>query len=211
MNNTRNTEDETEMAPPVLRCHFDVGLFDPAWPGQGGEAHYPTMPLRSIANMAEGVKAVMKPDSWLFLWTTKSLVAEATAIMRDWGYEPRDTIWWTKLNRFGVGNPKYGIRRAVEPLLVGTRGDVTAATRITPDWFAAPVGRHSEKPHHQYALIDALCGMDVTRAEFFARHKQPGYLAWGNEVDADFTLAPWGYPVPSDKNRSRREEVGDGS
>jgi N6-adenosine-specific RNA methylase IME4 len=61
-------------------------------------------------------------------------------------------------------------------------------------WLYAPVQEHSHKPEEQYALIERLS--DGPYLEFFARRRQHGWFAWGNEITADIVIP--GYPVPSD-------------
>ncbi|MEV8339727.1 MT-A70 family methyltransferase [Leucobacter sp. NPDC077196] len=184
-----------------LELH-DVALVDPPWQNQGGEKHYPTMSLRRIIGMRDAIRAHMKPDSWLFLWTTKSLVEEAKHVLKEWGYEYGESITWGKLNRYGYGNKRIGVRRATEILLIGTRGNVVSDFRAQPDWFASPAGRHAEKPLEQYAIIERIAGADARVLELFARVRRPDprYSFWGNELDrCDVNFAPWGYPVPADQ------------
>jgi N6-adenosine-specific RNA methylase IME4 len=106
-------------------------------------------------------------------------------------------ITWVKLNRLGLSS-RYGVRNATEHLLLCTRGRVPVAFRSQPSWFATPVGKHSEKPHEQYAIIDRLSGPGKSKLELFARHRQPGWEVWGNEIESDVSLSAWGYSVPSD-------------
>ncbi|KJL42012.1 hypothetical protein RR49_00310 [Microbacterium ginsengisoli] len=197
-------------APDCLAQYgpYDAILADVPWPGQTGEKHYDTMSLSEISGLADAVKSVSAENAWLFFWTTKGLFHEAQGIMRDWGFEPIDWITWGKLNRYGMGGIKSGVRRATEYLLVGTRGKVTPASHVVPDWFAAWVAKHSEKPHFQYAYVDALAGMDVKRLELFARHKQPGWDVWGNEIESDVSFLKFGYAVPSDFTDNRKQENG---
>lgn len=180
---------------------WDACLADPPWMGMSGEKHYETMTQSEIEGMGDGVRAIMKPDSWLFLWTTKSLIEEAKAVMDAWGFTYRDTIYWVKPNHFGFGSKRVGIRRATEMLLVGTSGNVETFFRSQPDWFPAPVSRHSEKPAEQYAIIERIAGPDANAIELFARRRFPDarWGFWGNELDTcDVSLAPFGYPVPAD-------------
>lgn len=181
---------------------FDVVLADPPWQNQGGEKHYPTMPISRIAGMGEAIRAHTKPDSWLFLWTTKSFQDEAKQVLKTWGYEYGESITWGKLNRYGYGNKRIGVRRATEILLVGYRGNVASDFRAQPDWFASPAGRHAEKPLEQYAIVERIAGTDARVLELFARVRRPDprYGFWGNELDqCDVNFAPWGYPVPADQ------------
>lgn len=176
---------------------FDVILCDVPWQRQGGEKHYDTMPLTDIAGMADAVKTLAAPNCQLLFWTTNALVEEANEVIRVWGFKRQSMITWVKLNRLGLSSP-YGVRNATEHLLLATRGRVPVAFRSQPSWFATPVSKHSEKPHEQYAIIDRLAGPGKRKLELFARHHQPGWDVWGNEVASTVSLAAFGYPVPSD-------------
>ena len=198
-----NIQNEIISAGPLEDQRWDAVLADPPWQGQGGERHYPTMSLARIEGMGEAIRAITKPDSWLFLWTTKSLQDEARAVMKAWGYDYGDTIYWTKPNHFGFGKKSIGVRRATEMLLVGTRGRVKTNFRSQPDWFPAPLGEHSEKPFEQYAIISRIAGRSARTIELFARRRFPDarFGFWGNELEqCDVSLAPWGYPVPADQS-----------
>ena len=211
-NNT--TSDTAEPATPVVAspAKYDVILADPPWAGQSGEPHYDTMSIDAIAGLADAVKSVAAEDSWLFFWTTKSLHAQAEEIIKAWGFEyaPGEWVTWAKLNKFGFGRRKTEIRRATESIFVATRGSVSAANLNVPDYFVYRVGRHSEKPHAQYAYIDDIAGMNVRRLELFARHKQPGWDVWGQEVESDVSFRKFGYPVPSDFARQHTPTTGGG-
>jgi N6-adenosine-specific RNA methylase IME4 len=182
---------------------YKIGIADPPWQGQSGEKHYGTMSQSAIVGMGEAVKSVMDENSWMLMWTTKGLIPEAIEVLHAWGYtfNHADLIVWGKLNHFGFGGLKTGVRRATEYLLVGVRGQVQPAMRNIPDWFAAPVGPHSVKPFHQYGIAESLTGRGVRGIEFFARHRQPGWDQWGDDPavqPTSISLATFGYPVPSD-------------
>ena len=181
---------------------YDALLMDPPWSHQGGEKHYDTMTLEEIAGMGEAIRSVAADNCQLFMWTTNALITEATRIGTEWGFTRRSIITWVKLNRLGLSSP-YGVRNATEQLLLFTRGRVPVAYRSQPSWFATPVGKHSEKPHEQYAIIDRLAGPGKKKLELFARHRQPGWDAWGNEVDSQVSFEKFGYPVPSDFDEER--------
>ena len=53
---------------------------------------------------------------------------------------------------------------------------------------------HSHKPEEQYAVIERISGGPYL--ELFARRAQPGWDAWGNQIDSQVSIP--GYPVPSD-------------
>jgi hypothetical protein len=68
---------------------------------------------------------------------------------------------------------------------------------------------HSHKPEEQYGLIERISPGPYL--ELFARRRQSGWHAWGNEIEADISIP--GYPVPSDRrngqgtNTSHRPQV----
>ena len=206
MKNQEALETTSVTEAPTGRELYDAILADPPWQGQGGERHYSTMSLEQISDMSGAIRAHTKPNSWLFLWTTKSLVDEAKNILSAWGYEYGDSITWGKLNRYGFGKKRIGVRHATEILLIGTRGDVASHYRSHPDFFISPAGRHAEKPLEQYAIVERTVGSDARVLELFARVRRPDprYGFWGNELETcDVNFAPWGYPVPADRNFTR--------
>ena len=61
-------------------------------------------------------------------------------------------------------------------------------TEKKPNMIYNEAMKHSKKPDITREKIIALAG-DLPRAELFARQKIPGWDAWGNEVDSDFSLS----------------------
>jgi hypothetical protein len=58
---------------------------------------------------------------------------------------------------------------------------------------------HSVKPMEMYAWAERL--FEGPYLELFARSKPSStadWTVWGNEIKSGVSLAPWGYPVPSD-------------
>ena len=60
----------------------------------------------------------------------------------------------------------------------------------------APLQDHSHKPEEQYAVIERVSSGPYL--ELFARRRQPGWAAWGNQIDSDIVIP--GYSVPSDQS-----------
>ena len=71
-----------------------------------------------------------------------------------------------------------------ELLLVAKRGDIPPpppeARRSSV--IEAPRGRHSEKPHVVYEMIEAHYPT-LAKIELFARNLRDGWTSWGNEIE----------------------------
>lgn len=201
MNTTTNPRFATA-APYEAPERFDVIYADPPWDveqqgARGADHHYDLMTMPRILAMGEAVKALAKDDAHLYLWVTNATLRAGYDVMDAWGFTPRTgPITWTK-PRLGLGN--Y-LRNATEHVLFGTRGRAPVKFRSQPTWMFAPLQQHSVKPDEMYAVIDRLSGKDTSKLELFARRvpPAPGWKVWGNEIESDVTLAPWGFPVPSD-------------
>ncbi|BDT94160.1 DNA methyltransferase [Nocardia sputorum] len=173
-------------------------MADPPWNidqagGRGAIQHYPLMTVEQIANMPVGDLA--EDDAHLWLWVTNGSWRAGYDVMTAWGFTYRSPLTWVK-PRLQLG--QY-LRNMTEHVLFGTRGRAPVNFRAQPTWFIAPVQEHSHKPEEQYAIIERVSGGPYL--ELFARRRQPGWDAWGNEIDSDIVLP--GYPVPSDRKRSR--------
>jgi N6-adenosine-specific RNA methylase IME4 len=179
-----------------IRGPFGTILADPPWEiGQhgawGAQAHYRLMSLDDIAAMPVGELAT--PNAHLWLWVTNATLRAGYDVMQAWGFTPRSPLTWVK-PRMGLG--RY-LRNATEHLILGTRGNTPARFRAQPTWLFAPVQDHSHKPEEQYAVIERVSPGPYL--ELFARRRQPGWAAWGDQITSDIAIP--GYPVPSDQNR----------
>lgn len=168
-------------------------LADPPWDIQqtgarGADQHYPLMHLPAIKAMP--VAELAEADAHLWLWVTNATLRVGYDVMEAWGFVPRSPLTWVK-PRLGLGN--Y-LRNATEHLILGTRGHAPVRFRAQPTWLFAPLQDHSHKPEEQYAVIERIS--DGPYLELFARRRQPGWHAWGNEIDSDISISD--YPVPSD-------------
>lgn len=72
-------------------------------------------------------------------------------------------------------------RANTEPCLLAVRGKMPVTNQDVNQIILAPRGEHSAKPHEQYKKIQRLYP-GKKRVELFARHKQPGWDVWGNEL-----------------------------
>lgn len=168
-------------------------LADPPWDVQqrgerGAEKHYSLMSLEQIAAMP--VADLAEDNAHLWLWVTNATLRQGYDIAEAWGFTVRSPLTWVKF-RLGLGN--Y-LRNSTEHLLFATRGTAPVEFRSQPTWINAPVQDHSHKPEEQYALIERISPGPYL--ELFARRRQRGWDAWGNQIDSDVTVPS--YPVPSD-------------
>jgi N6-adenosine-specific RNA methylase IME4 len=177
--------------------HFRARTALQGWTsGRGPEKHYPVIGVDDIA--AIPVRKIAAKDAHLFLWITGPLLVEGKhiPIMRAWGFEPSSFAFtWVKLKRsyratqlrflpladadlhVGLG---LTTRKNAEFCLLGRRGNARRLAKNVREIILAPVREHSRKPDEQYERIAAYC--DGPRIELFARHRWPGWDAWGNEV-----------------------------
>lgn len=178
-------------------------LADPPWDveqkgARGAEQHYNLMTLERIAAMP--VADLVTEDAHLWLWVTNATLRAGYDIAEAWGFTVRSPLTWVKF-RLGLG---VYLRNSTEHLLFATRGNAPVQFRSQPTWINAPVQDHSHKPEEQYALIERVSPGPYM--ELFARRSQPGWDAWGNEIDSDIELP--GYPVSTHRRRLvQREEV----
>ena len=194
--------DQEGAASPPQR--YGVIAADPPWDVQqkgsfGADQHYDLMTLEQIKAMGPAVQALAEDNAHLYLWVTNATLRVGYDVMEAWGFTPRSPLTWVK-PRFTLGN--Y-LRNATEHVLFGTRGKAPVQFRSQPTWVFAPLQEHSVKPDEFYAIVDRVSGRDVKKAELFARRvpPAPNWSVWGNEIESDISLAPWGYPVPSDYAR----------
>jgi N6-adenosine-specific RNA methylase IME4 len=182
--------------PTTAPKKYRTILADPPWDVQqkgerGAEKHYSLMGLDQIAAMP--VADLAEDNAHLWLWVTNATLRQGYDIAEAWGFTVRSPLTWVKF-RLGLGN--Y-LRNSTEHLLFATCGSAPVEFKSQPTWINAPVQDHSHKPEEQYALIERVSPGPYL--ELFARRRQHGWHAWGNQVDSDVTLP--GYPVPSDAGR----------
>ena len=170
---------------------YNCVMADPPWDinqrGRlGAENHYELMPLDRIKNMP--IADLCGDNSHLWLWVPNGLLQEGLDVLKAWGFTYRSPFYWIK-PRLGLGN--Y-LRNASETILFGTRGKAPVKFKAQQNWLFAPLQDHSHKPEEQYAIIERVSPGPYL--ELFARRHQPGWDAWGNEIDSDIVIPD--YPVP---------------
>ncbi len=183
------------------RKRFAVVYADPPWDiaqkgGRGASTKYDLMPLEEITAMAPAVRELSADNATLLLWVTSAALEAGMAVMKAWGFRFVTTAVWDKGHHLGLGN--Y-FRGSHELLLHGVRGRAPFKFHGQKSVVSFPRTQHSEKPTEMIALIERV--LDGPYLELFARARPSSlgpWAIWGNEVDSDISLLPWGYPVPSD-------------
>lgn len=194
MTHPTNLEIKTPTTTRSVKKYRTI-LADPPWDVQqrgerGAERHYDLMTLEQIAAMP--VADLAEENAHLWLWVTNATLRQGYDIAEAWGFTVRSPLTWVKF-RLGLG---VYLRNSTEHLLFATKGTAPVQFRSQPTWINAPVQDHSHKPEEQYALIERVSPGPYL--ELFARRRQHGWDAWGNQIDSDVSLP--GYPVPSDQD-----------
>lgn len=174
-----------------------VLVADPPWrfgdklpgDGRGAESHYKTMPMEDICRFE---LPPIADDAYLFMWRVSSMVEEAYAVVRAWGFVPKSEIVWQKLTK--TGKPWFGMGRTVrashETCIVATKGHPTPVVRNIRSTFSAPVPlnadgtyRHSAKPEAFFDLVEQVAAGPYF--ELFARRRRAGWTCFGNQLPTE--------------------------
>lgn len=157
----------------------------PKGKGRSAERHYGCMTIDDITALP--VASWAADDAVLLLWTTKPMLPRALEVIGAWGFTYKTIgFTWTKTtaagDRFPIGMG-FWTRANPEPCLLATRGAPKRKSAAVAELIISPRREHSRKPDEAYERIEAL--VDGPYLEMFARHRRPGWDAWGDEVPAD--------------------------
>lgn len=169
-------------------------LADPPWafrtysgkhatPHRCAEDHYRTMDLPAISRLP--VADCAAKNAALFLWVVDSHIDAGIELMAHWGFRFKTKAFtWLKLGKTGkpIMSLGYWSRKQTEICLLGTRGKPRRLSAGVGELIVAPRREHSRKPDEQYAKIEALVAGPYL--ELFARHRRPGWDAWGDQLEA---------------------------
>ena len=187
------------MSMEAKKTKYSTILADPPWDVQqkgnyGAVNHYNLMKLEQIKAMP--IADLCEDNAHCWLWVTNNTLRHGFDVLEAWGFTPRSVFTWIK-PRFNLG---VYLRNATEHMLLGTRGKAPVQFKSQPTWGFFPLQEHSHKPEEQYAIIERVSPGPYL--ELFARRRQPGWDAWGNEIASDIDIP--GYPVP-DSPATRKE------
>lgn len=180
--------------------NWDFATRSDAGRDRSASTHYACASIDDICSLP--VQELAAPDCALFMWATDPHLQNAFKVISAWGFEYSTVaFYWAKTTKgadlkamhevdsFPIGNG-YSTRANVEPMLLATKGEPARALHMIrgkrqPDMsirrlqFAKRL-RHSEKPAKFRKLIQRL--YQGPYIELFARHRAPGWDAWGNQV-----------------------------
>lgn len=188
MFNTPSTPFRALLADPPWPFRDRGSRFTPDYEGQelADQSHYEILTVPRICESGWAIKALVAPDSFLFLWSPNALVLDGTAtrVARAWGFEPKQLIPWVKVTndrkKPRIGGGHY-TRVCTEQLLLCRRGKAKVRRRNIPGVIHAPRTEHSQKPDESYHLIEAL--VEGPYLELFARRRfSDVWTAWGDEL-----------------------------
>ncbi len=180
------------------RAPFPVIVADPPWmyddrgsrmaPSYAGPgrayAHYEPQPLPRIIAMGNLVKLLAAPDSFLFLWTTNSMLPDALRVMTAWGFAYKGLITWRKIDKKGkprIGGGHY-VRNCTEHMLLGRRGRAKRRDAGVPNVFDGRLTGHSRKPDESYRLIERFARGPYL--ELYARRAwSDEWAVWGDQLE----------------------------
>lgn len=183
---------------PSVTGGFSTILADPPWrftnrTGKVAPEHkrlgrYATMSLDDIMQMP--VCECASRNAHLYLWVPNALLPEGINVMKTWGFRYVTNIIWAKRRKDGGPDGRgvgFYFRNVTEILLFGVKGSMRtlAPGRSQVNMIETRKREHSRKPDEQYQLI--MSCSPGPYLELFARYPQPGWVAWGNEADADIT------------------------
>jgi len=171
---------ESREFPSMPEGVYSVIYADPPWRydlsfAGAPDMHYPTLETEKIGRL----EVPSHKDAVLFLWATNPKLEDALTVVRAWGFTYKTNMTWTK-DKAGTG---YYLRGQHELLLIGVKGSIGPPPEASrpPSVLQAPRGRHSQKPHEVYDLIESMYP-NQKYLELFAREQREGWTSWGLEA-----------------------------
>ena len=180
----------------IGRGPYGTLLADPPWrfanrtgkmaPEHKRLSRYATMTLEEIQELP--IPQLVGPASHLYLWVPNALIREGLETMRRWGFTYKTNIVWHKVRKDGGPDGRgvgFYFRNVTELVLFGVRGNLRTgpAGRRQVNFLATRKREHSRKPDELYDIVEACSPGPYL--ELFARHRRPGWDAWGDEADLD--------------------------
>lgn len=173
---------------------------DPPWPAddQGSRiapahaGHYPVMSMAAVIGLGDHVRAWSEKNAHLWLAAPNYVVldGDAVAVVRAWGFQPKQLLTWCKVSR--SGRPKIGVghwmRNSTEQILFCVRGRLPALAANVPTHVDAIPAEHSRKPDELFQLVEKVS--PGPRLEMFARRAREGWASWGDQAPVETCIKP---------------------
>lgn len=185
----RQFDEISKCQIPLPVGPFSCLVIDPPWPYESRledlthrcTIPYPSMSMENLMELEVASRAA--DDAVCWLWTTNQFMEEAHHLMRQWGFEKKTILTWFKPGP-GVGD---WLRNNTEHCLFGVKGSPVWLNETVTTSLNAPRTKHSKKPEEFFTLVEKLC--PGNKVELFSRKTRPGWVAWGDEVPAEESVA----------------------
>jgi len=177
---------------------FGTILADPPWQFQNRTgkvapehkrlARYGTMTIEEICALP--VRDISAEPAHLYLWVPNALLPWGLQVMDAWGYRYISNIVWHKVRKDGGSDGRgvgFYFRNVTELLLFGVRGKdarTLAPGRRQVNMIQSRKREHSRKPDEQYDIIEQCSWGPYL--ELFSRGRRDGWVAWGDQAEADY-------------------------
>ena len=188
---------------------YRVIYADPPWGyrdkaksgNRGVEFKYPTMTTEEMCRLP--VWSLVDDTSCLLaMWWVPTMVEEALAVMKAWGFRlmTMKGFTWHKTCKNQQDKSAMGMghmtRANSEDVLFAVRGRMPERIDASIiQHFSAPRTAHSAKPDYPRQKLVQLVG-DVPRIELFARGSVGhGFDTWGNDADTNSIEFQYGRAV----------------
>jgi len=146
----------------------------------GASRHYGTLKLKQMKQFP--MRQLLNDDALVFMWITNPHLDQGLELLKSWGlkYSTVAFVW----NKMKV-NPGFYTMSQCELCIVGKNGKIPRprGARNIRQYIEHPREQHSKKPDEVRSRIEQMFP-DQSKVELFARHKSPGWSAWGDEVDS---------------------------
>ena len=155
------------------------------------ERHYKTMSLEALATLP--VWDLAAPDCHFFIWTSGPFLLNALHLIAAWRFKYSTRAFtWLKTKRSWDGHSPLveadfhiglglTVPHQTEFVLLARRGNCRREAKDVRELIIAPRREHSGKPDEFFRRVERYCSGPYL--ELFARERQPGWDAWGDEAD----------------------------
>jgi len=149
---------------------------------------YPCLPIEILHIQMQEVQRIASDNCHLYFWTVDAFLEEALRMLRENGFDFKQTLVWNKHSKNGKLKmlPGSYFRRCKELCLFAIKRSKApkvfplqhATLRESFDWIKP--SQHSAKPDEFYQMV--VDNSPGPRVSLFQRRERPGFASWGNEL-----------------------------